>query len=129
MKNTSPGLPWSESVISLTKMSHKMKRSGYPASWRRETFLSAISKYSTRRKDDQEGRRPLYRDGIKEERSLNKAKASTGYKVDCMECSTEDLVATYHGETGRNRYSRGLEHVADLGTRKSTSPLWKHCEI
>ena len=221
MKNTSPGLPWSESVISLTKMSHKMKRSGYPASWRRETFLSAISKYTTRRKDDQEGRRPLYRprEWMEEERRLNKAKkrqnwakkqakddelarapliifpsdgkltedikkvctefgekhnihipvslrggkrvssvvkaepfgsdtcgrancvpcisggggdcerSSSGYKIDCMECSKEDLVATHHGETGRNGYSRGLEHVADLGARKSTSPLWKHCEI
>ena len=35
----------------------------------------------------------------------------------------------YQGETGRNGYSRGLEHAAALESMQDTSPLWKHCEM
>ena len=56
-------------------------------------------------------------------------KSSIGYKLECLECPGADLTATYEGESGRNGYSRGLEHVAALEGRQETSPLWKHCEI
>ena len=36
---------------------------------------------------------------------------------------------TDHGETGRNGYSRGLEHLAGLRNKKEDIPLWKHCLI
>ena len=37
--------------------------------------------------------------------------------------------ALYEGETGRNAYSRGLEHQRDLRDEKDDSPLWKHCQL
>ena len=35
--------------------------------------------------------------------------------------------AFHEGETGRNAYSRGLEHRDDLKNEKEDTPLWKHC--
>ena len=39
------------------------------------------------------------------------------------------MKAVYEGETGRNCYSRGLEHIAGLNNEKDDNPLWKHCQI
>ena len=33
----------------------------------------------------------------------------------------------YNGETGRNGYSRGGEHVEDLNRERERSVLWRHC--
>ena len=76
LMNTSPDLPWSEFQSVLTKMSHKMRRSGYPASWRRETFRTAIMRYRRRKKEDLDGIRPLYRprEWMEEDRRLAKAR-------------------------------------------------------
>ena len=41
----------------------------------------------------------------------------------------EGLVADYEGETGRNDYSRGLEHQNGLKNIDESNPLWKHCTI
>ena len=36
-------------------------------------------------------------------------------------------MAAYHGETGRNGYSRGVEHLANLDSRdEDRSVLWQH---
>ena len=56
-------------------------------------------------------------------------RSSSGYEIECLECPTAGLVASYQGETGRNGFSRGLEHVAALEAKHETSPLWKHSEI
>ena len=39
------------------------------------------------------------------------------------------MVVQYSGETGRNSYSRGLEHQDNLKGEKEDSPLWKHCQL
>ena len=36
------------------------------------------------------------------------------------------LCAGYHGKTGRNAHSSGLEHYAGLQNRKEDNSLWKH---
>ena len=47
------------------------------------------------------------------------------YSLWCLECGYQ--VARYQGETGRNAYSRGLEHLDSLATKdESTSVLWLH---
>ena len=33
----------------------------------------------------------------------------------------------YKGETSRNMYSRGVEHLRDLKGKSDDSPLWMHC--
>ena len=55
------------------------------------------------------------------------SKSCAAYKLECQECPKSKLSAVYHGETGRNAYSRGLEHFAGLQNRKEDNPLWKHC--
>ena len=54
---------------------------------------------------------------------------SVGYKITCAGCERDDRVAKYEGESGRNAYSRGLEHQRDLRLEVEESPLWKHCQL
>ena len=47
------------------------------------------------------------------------------YALTCQECNEE--VATYFGESGRNAYSRGKEHLEKLSSRDmDNSVLWLH---
>ena len=56
-------------------------------------------------------------------------KNGSAYKITCNGCGSNQIVAQYEGETGRNCFSRGLEHQNDLRTMKEDSPLWKHCVV
>ena len=50
---------------------------------------------------------------------------SVTYSLWCQECGDE--VASYKGETGRNAYSRGLEHLDCLEANdEEKSVLWLH---
>ena len=47
------------------------------------------------------------------------------YSLWCLECGY--LVARYCGETGRNAYCRGLDHLNSLEAKdEATSVLWLH---
>ena len=48
---------------------------------------------------------------------------NVGYKITCSECKR-----AYHGETSRNMFCRGKEHLRALTQRKKESVLWEHCE-
>ena len=54
---------------------------------------------------------------------------SVGYMIECCGCQEAGVVVQYSGETGRNSYSRGLEHQDSLKGEKEDSPLWKHCQL
>ena len=56
-------------------------------------------------------------------------KNGSAYTITCNGCGSNQIVAQYEGETGRNCFSRGLEHQNDLRTMKEDSPLWKHCVV
>ena len=45
------------------------------------------------------------------------------YKIECNECGQE-----YIGETSRNTYSRGKEHLRDLDSKNERSVMWKHAK-
>ena len=53
------------------------------------------------------------------------------YKVKCLAPSEEDpdqiCGEPYNGETDRNGYTRGGEHVDDLNHEREHSVLWRHC--
>ena len=49
--------------------------------------------------------------------------------MECEECPKNNFTAVYEGKTGINGYTRGLEHLARLGSEKEDNPLWKHCQI
>ena len=43
-------------------------------------------------------------------------------------CEADGVVANYKGETSRNMYTRGQEHLRDLKSLKLDPPLWSHCK-
>ena len=54
-------------------------------------------------------------------------KNSVTYQICCETCLGAGKVTTYEGETGRNAFSRGLEHQQGLRQKSEKSALWKHC--
>ena len=53
------------------------------------------------------------------------------YRINCMgqrsENQEEQCDSIYNGETGKNGYTRGNQHAAELAAGKDSSTLWKHC--
>ena len=44
------------------------------------------------------------------------------YEIKCNNCNSK-----YCGETARNAYTRGKEHMKLLHEKEQNSPLWSHC--
>ena len=44
------------------------------------------------------------------------------YAIKCVGCER-----TYHGETSRNGFSRGKEHLQELDGQAASSVMWRHC--
>ena len=44
------------------------------------------------------------------------------YKITCLECKAE-----YKGETSRNMFTRGKEHLDAFRTKSQSSFMWEHC--
>ena len=55
-------------------------------------------------------------------------KAGAGYVIVCCNPECREQGVSYQGETGRNSFSRGLEHRRGLENKKADSALWKHCQ-
>ena len=53
-------------------------------------------------------------------------KNGAGYLVRCETCQRAGRLSTYAGETGRNGFSRGREHLDALRLEDEENPLWKH---
>ena len=43
-----------------------------------------------------------------------------------VKCNIDNCDHVYHGETGRNGYTRGQEHLNSLRLQDQSSPLWRH---
>ena len=56
-------------------------------------------------------------------------KNGAGYRIVCLTCKAAGKVSEYEGETSRNSYTRGLEHLAALRLEDEENALWKHCQI
>ena len=54
-------------------------------------------------------------------------KTNVGYEIGCDECEGNNVVM-YVGETSRNAYIRGQEHIDAYRRNDQKSPLWKHAE-
>ena len=52
------------------------------------------------------------------------------YKIVCVPCSGMPPPGRYRyiGETARNAYTRGREHLSMLKNRSQASVLWEHCK-
>ena len=53
-------------------------------------------------------------------------RTGVGYEITCSKC--EQNVSKYSGETGRNLFMRGVEHIADCQKKAAEKPLWKHIQ-
>ena len=56
-------------------------------------------------------------------------KNGAGYLVRSETCLGAGRVSTYAGETGRNGYTGGREHLYSLRLEDKKNPLWKHCLV
>ena len=58
-------------------------------------------------------------------------KQGVTYTIICTTCQeerkTRSTVAAYKGETGRNAYDRGKEHLAAFRKKSKDSVMWLHC--
>ena len=45
-----------------------------------------------------------------------------------LKCIKEGCNFSYKGQTGKNRYSRGDEHLEDYRKKEAFSVMWKHCQ-
>ena len=54
-------------------------------------------------------------------------RTGVGYEISCNFCE-QTVGSKYAGETGRNLYKRGEEHLTDLEKRVAEKPLWKHLQ-
>merc|ERR1712208_89683 len=54
-------------------------------------------------------------------------KKSIGYEIGCDECS-ETKSVLYHGETSKNAYVRGLQHLDNYKYKIQSSALYKHAQ-
>ena len=61
------------------------------------------------------------------EKGGNCRRSNVSYQIVCQECGEDQVIAHYKGETSRNMYTRGLEHLGQLKSKKTDSPLWSHC--
>ena len=59
----------------------------------------------------------------------NCEKNTIGYRVTCLTCQRDGVSSSYEGETGRNGFLRGLEHLAALRLEDEENDMWKHCVV
>ena len=50
-----------------------------------------------------------------------------GYKISCIICE-QTICSKYAGESGRNLFMRGGEHITDCDKKVAEKPLWKHIQ-
>ena len=61
LRNNSRGLDWEKRRSVMEGWSRKLKRSGYPATFRHQVVKAAVDKWERMCKDEDEGRRPIHR--------------------------------------------------------------------
>ena len=63
LRNHSRGMEWERKRIVMEEWSRKIRRSGYPHSFRHQVIKSAVRKWEDMCKVEDEGGRPIYRSG------------------------------------------------------------------
>ena len=58
--------------------------------------------------------------------TLSCRKPGVGYKISCTLCKSMGVVAEYQGESGRNLFVRGKEHLREFKDKKSTNCMVIH---
>ena len=50
------------------------------------------------------------------------------YRIKCDDCRTKGKEVEYWGETGRDGYTRGGDHLKGCNNQNEDNALWKHLE-
>ena len=50
------------------------------------------------------------------------------YKIECTNMSQDKCPYEYIGQTGKNAYTRGIQHLEDFEQKRDSSILWRHCQ-
>ena len=56
-------------------------------------------------------------------------KNGVGYSIRCETCLRAGRVRNYEGETGKNGYTIGRQHLDSLRLKDEENALWKHCVV
>ena len=56
-------------------------------------------------------------------------KEGVTYSIRCVECTERSIEKAYYGESSRNAYSRGEEHLDEYRRKTKDSVLWTHCRL
>ena len=59
----------------------------------------------------------------------NCEKNGIGYRVTCLTCLGAGRSSQYEGESGRNGFTRGLEHLKAVRLKDEENAIWKHCLV
>ena len=54
-------------------------------------------------------------------------RTGVGYEISCIICE-QTICSKYAGESGRNLFMRGGEHITDCEKKAAEKPLWKHIQ-
>ena len=49
--------------------------------------------------------------------------------IPCVECTEKGIEKVYYGESSRNAYSQGEEHLDEYLRKTKDSVLWRHCRL
>ena len=56
------------------------------------------------------------------------SKEGINYKFSCIGCESSSLRGIYHGESSKNGFTRGGEHLRELDRKDGGSIMWRHCK-
>ena len=60
------------------------------------------------------------------EKLISCRRPGVGYQISCLLCKNMEVIAIYHGESGRNMYTRGKEHLQGLANGTPSNCLVIH---
>ena len=56
-------------------------------------------------------------------------RSSIAYKINCIECEDNNIIANYIGESGKSGYSRGRQHWDGIERRDPSNVLQEHAAL
>ena len=57
----------------------------------------------------------------------NKGNCRTSGITYAIKCESEQCMFVYNGQSGKNAFSRGKEHIEDYHQQRNATAMWSHC--
>eukprot|EP00794_Sanderia_malayensis_P013421 gene13421-14800_t len=55
------------------------------------------------------------------------SKDGINHEIACVGCEQQGRDVKYHGGSSKNGFTRGRQHLEELGRRSESSVIWRHC--